>query len=128
LTVRFHAKHPEGQMDGYSLSVRKGNIGGFAVNGSGGLLSKTYVPGGDTNCTLFFGTPDDPVCIDGLHVTSDLTPALAPPPADGRWLEPDQPFCTFAINLSCSVRKTNGYNDASYSAGTQTYLLGIQAS
>jgi len=124
LTVRFHAKHPEGQMSEYNLTVRKGNIGGFGVNGSGGLLSASYVHGDDTACSLFFGTPDDMAHVeDGAgHVTSDLTAA------SGHWLDQGQPFCTFAINLECSVRKTNGYNAAVYSAGTQQYLLGIQAS
>jgi hypothetical protein len=124
LTVRFHAKHPEGQMSEYGLSVRKGNIGGFGINGVGGLLSAAYVHGDDTLCSSFFGTPDDLAhVLDGAgHVVSDLTAA------SGRWLEPGQPFCTFAINLECSLRKTNGYNAAVYSAGTQQYLLGIQAS
>jgi hypothetical protein len=123
LTVRFHANQPEGQLNDYGLAVQKGNIGGFAVDGSGGLLTQSYAPTSDTVCALFEGTPDDPVCLDGLHVTSDLKPHT------NGWLDPvNQPFCTFAINLSCSVRKTNGYNDATYSAGTRTYLLGIQAS
>ena len=127
LTVRFHAKQPEGLMSEYSLSIRKGNIpGGFPLASTGGLLTGAYVHGDDLLCNVFYGTPDDMAHLeDGEgHVTSQIT---AGPPKTG-WLDPGQPFCTFAINLECSVRKTNGYNSAVSSAETQQYLLGIQAS
>lgn len=126
LTVRFHALQAEGQMNEYNLSIRKGNTGGFTIVGSGGLLTGSYAHGDDLLCSSFHGTPDDLAHLeDGAgHVTSQITAG----PPNNRWLDPGQPFCTFAINLECSVRKTNGYNDAVYSAGTRQYLLGIQAS
>lgn len=123
LTVRFHANQLERFMNAYGLSVRKGNIGGFPINGGGpGQLSGAYVHGDDLLCSSFEGTFDDPTHDGSGAVTADITAA------SGHWLDPGQPFCTFAINLDCSVRMTNGYNSAVYSLGTKQYLLGIQAS
>ncbi len=123
LTVKFHANQPERFMNAYALSVRKGNIGGFGIVGGGpGQLSGAYVHGDDLLCSSFEGTFDDPAVDGSGAVTVDVTAA------SGRWLDPGQPFCTFAVNLDCSVRMTNGYNDAVYSLGTLLYLLGIQAS
>jgi hypothetical protein len=124
LTVRFHANQLERFMNAYGLSVRKGNIGGFGITGGGpGQLSGAYVHTGDLDlaCNSFEGTFDDPAHDGSGAVTADITAT------SGRWLDPGQPFCTFAINIDCSVRMTNGYNDAVYSFGTKSYLLGIQA-
>ncbi len=122
-TVRFKANQLEGFMNQYLLGVRKGNVGGFPITGEGpGLIQGQYVHGDDVNCTLFEGTFDDPT-VDGFgYVTADIVPA------SGDWLDPDQPFCTFAIQLSCSTRVTNGYNAAVYSYGPIEYLLGLQKS
>jgi hypothetical protein len=47
-------------------------------------------------------------------------------PASGNWLAPDQPFCTFSVNVGATMRRTNGYNSAEDSFGPVQYLLGIQ--
>ena len=47
-------------------------------------------------------------------------------PAAGDWLAVDQPFCTFAVQLGCSTRVTNGYNTAAAGYGPEEYLLGLQ--
>ncbi len=126
LTVVFHANQPERFMNDYALSLRKGNIGGFGITGLGpGQLSGAYVHGDDLVCSSFEGTFDDPTHNGSGQVTVDIIASVA---EGSRWLQPGQPFCTFAVNLGCSVRKTNGYNSAVQSAGTQQYLLGIQAS
>jgi hypothetical protein len=132
LTIRFHANQLERFMSGYGLSIRKGNIGNFGIVGSGpGQLSGACPSGDppstdDLSCSLlcnsFEGTFDDPTHDGSGAVTVDVTAA------SGRWLDVGQPFCTFAVNLDCSVRMTNGYNSAVYSLGTKLYLLGIQAS
>jgi len=83
------------------------------------------VHGDDLACSSFEGTFDDPTHNGSGQVTVDIIASVA---EGSRWLQPGQPFCTFAVNLGCSVRKTNGYNSAVQSAGTQQYLLGIQAS
>jgi hypothetical protein len=123
LTVRFHANQTERFMDFYGLSVRKGNIGGFGITGGGpGQLSGAYVHGDDLACSSFEGTFDDPAHDGSGAVTAAITAS------SGRWLDPGQPFCTFAVRIGCNVRITNGYNAASYSFGPKEYLLGIQAS
>ncbi len=124
LTVRFKANESQRFMNAYALTVRKGNIGGFAIDDNGpGLISAAYVHGDDLVCSSLEGTFDDPAHDGGGYVVADIV-AHNPP---GRWLEPAQPFCTFAIQLGCSVRVTNGYNGAVYGYGPIEYLLGMQA-
>jgi hypothetical protein len=121
LTVTFRANQTEGFLYAYGLAVRKGNIGGFAVTGAGpGQISGSYTHTSDNPCNQFEGTFDDPTHDAAGYVVSDLTPT------SGQWLEAAQSFCTFAVQLSCSVRRTNGYNYAVYSFGPTEYLLGIQ--
>jgi len=121
LTVKFRANQLEAFLNAYGLGVRKGNIGAFAVDGFGpGAISGQYVHGSDTVCTLFEGTFNDPVHDGSGYVTADLKPH------SGNWLAADQPFCTFAVQLSCSTRITNGYNTAVAGYGPTEYLLGIQ--
>jgi hypothetical protein len=125
LTVKFKANQLQRFMSRYDLTVRKGNIGGFPIVDNGpGLISGIYVHGDDLVCNSLEGTFDDPVHDAGGFVVADII-ADNPP---GRWLEPNQPFCTFAVQLSCSTRVTNGYNQAVYGYGPIEYLLGIQAS
>jgi hypothetical protein len=121
LTVRFRAVHPEGFMDSYGLNVQKGNAGSITIGGA--HISGAYVHGSDLSCNSYDGTLDFTTAPTG-YVQTDI----APPGVDGRWLQPDQPFCTFAIRLGCYIRVTNGYNSATASYGPIEYLLGIQAS
>jgi hypothetical protein len=123
LTVRFRANQLEGFLNSYSLGVRKGNIGGFAIDNNGpGLISGSYVHGDDLACNTFEGTFNDVVSDGDGYVSADIVAH------NGRWLEVGQPFCTFAVQLSASTRVTNGYNSAVSSYGPVEYLLGIQAS
>ena len=129
MTVKFRALQIEGFLGSYALTVRKGNIGGFAINGPS-YLSGTYAHGADDPCNSFEGT-FDVISHDAQgYVTADITAS------SGHWLDPGipgdpahppQPFCTFAVQVSCSTRVTNGYT-AGGSYGPNEYLLGIQAS
>jgi hypothetical protein len=123
LTVKFRANQLEGFLSSYTLGMRKGNSGSFAVTDLGpGLITGAYVHGDDLACSSFEGTFDDPVHDSSGYVSADLEAT------SGRWLEVGQPFCTFAVQLSASKRMTNGYNEAVYNFGPVEYLLGIQAS
>ena len=106
-------------MQRYDLGVRKGNSGSFAISGL--HTSGAYVHGDDLSCSSYDGTLEMPTAPTG-YVQTDIAPS-----SDG-WLRREEPFCTFAIQLSCSTRITNGYNTAVASYGTIEYLLGIQAS
>jgi hypothetical protein len=121
MTVKFRANQLEGFLGSYSLGVRKGNIGGIAINGPS-LIAGSYVHGDDLVCNSFTGTFDVMSHDASGYVSADITAQ------SGRWLDPDQPFCTFAVQLSCTKRFTNGYNAALYSYGPTEYLLGLQAS
>jgi hypothetical protein len=132
LSVRFKAIHPEGLLDSYGLSIRKGNIpGAFPIatttgpgSAASAALSNSYVHGSATNCNELYGTrvPEEITAI-GDYATAYIVPTA---PATN-WLESGQTFCTFAINLSAGWRMTNGYNTAVYGIGPIQYLMGIQA-
>ncbi len=122
LTVKFRANQLEGFLSSFALTVRKGNIGGLVIDDNGpGLIAAAYVHGDDLLCSALIGTLNDPVSDGDGYVIADIVPH------NGLWLAPGQPFCTFAVQLSCAMRKTNGYNNAIQSYGTTEYLLGIQA-
>ena len=117
LTVTFRATH--GSMNGYGLTVRKGNIGNIAVAGGPGLLHAGYLHGDDLACSSFEGASEDPTAGAGDYVVANVSPT------SGHWLDADQPFCTFAVQLSCSTRVTNGYSSGNEYGGA-AYLLGMQ--
>lgn len=123
LTVKFKANQLQGFLNDYGITVRKGNTIGFSITGTGpGAISGSYVHGSDDKvCSQFFGTLDDITSDPDGVVTANIEPA-----AGADWLETGQSFCTFAVNLSCSRRVTNGYNTAVYHYGPTQYLLGIQ--
>jgi hypothetical protein len=126
LTVQFTANHAERFMNSYGLSVRKGNaILNFPIVAQAGLglgaITGNYVHGDDLACSDFEGTFDDPAHHPDGSVTASIVPQ-----GGADWLDAKQPFCTFAINLSCNIRVTNGYNTALNSYGPVQYLLGIQ--
>lgn len=121
LTVKFRANQFHGFLNAFQLSVRKGNTSGFAITGSGpGQIQASYVHGDDLLCSELHGTLDDPTSDAFGYVTADISPA------SGDWLSASQSFCTFAINLGCTTRVTNGYNWAVYEYGPVQYLLGLQ--
>ncbi len=129
LTVLFKAVQNQGFLGSYNLTVRKGNIGGFAiatttgpVGETSGALSGTYTHGSAINCGQLFGTrpPDEPLADAADYVTAYIIPA------SGNWLAPGQLFCTFSVNVDATMRRTNGYNSADDAFGPVQYLLGIQ--
>jgi hypothetical protein len=129
ITVRFKAVQSQGFLGSYGLTVRKGNIGGFPiapttgpVGEASGALAGAYVHGSALNCGQLFGTrpPDEPLADAADFVTAYIIPA------SGNWLDPGQPFCTFSVNVSATMRRTNGYNSAEDGFGPEQYLLGIQ--
>jgi hypothetical protein len=129
LAVVFKAVQDQGFLGSYDLTVLKGNIGGFAIaptTGPGGeasgALSNSYTHGSSVNCGQLFGTqpPDEPLASASGYVTAYIVPA------SGNWLDPGQPFCTFSVNISAKMRRTNGYNSAEDGFGPVQYLLGIQ--
>ncbi|OFX33039.1 MAG: hypothetical protein A2Z07_00530 [Armatimonadetes bacterium RBG_16_67_12] len=129
LTVVFKAVQNQGFLGRYDLTVRKGNIGGFAIatttgpaGETSGALSGAYTHTSAINCGQLFGTrpPDEPLADAADYVTAYIIPA------SGNWLAPGQPFCTFSVNVGATMRRTNGYNSAEDPFGPVQYLLGIQ--
>ncbi len=128
LSVRFKAVQGQGFLGSYGLSVRKGNISDLAIAATtgpageaSGALARAYTHTSAESCGLLFGTrpPDEPLADAAHYVTAYIIPA------SGNWLEPDQPFCTFAVRVGATMRRTNGYNSAEDSFA-EAYLLGIQ--
>ena len=130
LTVRFKAVQRQGFLGSYGLSVRKGNFGPpFTITNTtgplgetSGKLSNSYVHGSAAACGQLFGTTvtDDPQADATDYVTAYIVPTT------GNWLRPDQSFCTFAISVSGTMRRTNGYTSGVDDFGPETYLLGIE--
>lgn len=130
LTVRFKAVQKQGFLGSYALTVRKGNsIPSFPIGSTtgplgeaSGKLTDSYTHGSAVNCGELFGTTlvDEPLADTTDHVTAYIVPAT------GNWLEPNQPFCTFQVNIGATMRRTNGYNSAEDGFGPEQYLLGIQ--
>lgn len=130
LTVRFKAVQHQGFLNSYGLSVRKGNFPPpFNIASTTGPLGEaprkiadTYTHGDALSCAKLFGTklPHEPHADSANYVTAYIVPEK------GNWLDKDQPFCTFAVSISASMRRTNGYNTAIAGFGPDTYLLGIE--
>ncbi len=123
LTVRFKANQAQGFLNTYGLGVRRGNSGNLQIDNLGPAdIAGSYTHGSnDLICARFRGTLDDTEVDGAGYVTTDIEPRNG-----GSWLH-GQPFCTFAVQLSCSKRVTNGYNTAVVGYGPRQYLLGIQA-
>lgn len=130
LTVRFKAVQHQGFLNSYTLGVRKGNLGSFGIASTTGPLgeaprriTETYTHVDAVSCAKLFGTklPHEPHADAANYVTAYIIPEK------GNWLDPGQPFCTFAVSISASMRLTNGYNTAVDDAAPDTYLLGIEA-
>lgn len=129
LTVRFKAIQEQGFLGSYNVTVRKGNIGGFAIATTTGplgeasaALSGSYTHSSAVSCGQLVGTqaPGEPLADASDYATAYVVPAV------GNWLEPGQLFCTFSVNVGATMRRTNGYNSAEDGFGPAQYLLGIQ--
>ncbi len=129
LTVRFKVIQEQGFLNKYDLSVRKGNYSDFDIKTTDPLgatsaaLSNSYVHGGTDPCSDLVGTrPPDEMTAVGDFATAYIIP-------DGvgaDWLESDETVCAYAVNLICSKRVTNGYNDAVDKYGPIQKLLAIK--
>jgi hypothetical protein len=133
ITVRFKAIQNSGFMNAYELYMYKGATGSFAVTPgvipadfSGGSFmdntpnrGRTYQHLSSLDChTKFKGTVSEITADGDGFYTVVLTPA-------GNWLEPDQTFCAFSLNLDGTIRHTDGSSGYSWFGGGQV-LIGIQ--
>lgn len=125
LTVKFKADQAQGFLNNYELFMRKGAIGTFNVTppppAGPPFRLRSYTHGDDLVCNQFRGTFDDTTAdlVTG-YVTIDLEPA------SGSWLEADENFCAFSVNLTGSMRVTNGYGGRAPNDAIPV-LIGIEA-
>lgn len=136
IKVKFKVDQPSGFMNHYALSMTKGATGAFSVQpnvvnaefpGAGPAMNavanrgRRFVYGGNPHaCDLRFrGTPNETL-LDALgYYETELTPS------SGRWLEPNQTFCAFSIDLNGRSRHTNGTTGYPKFSATRV-LIGIQ--
>lgn len=107
IEITFRSNENEGFMNSYQLSMDKGAIGNFPIQSvmGSGQISGSYTYGGDPfACTFFIGTENDPTY--GSPTPSAVTADVQP--VSGNWLADTETFCAFSINLSASVRITDG--------------------
>ena len=103
-----------GFMNNYGVSMMKG-ASGFATTN----LPSPANPKSAGVCDLYFtGTNTESSNVAG-YVDLQLSPA------DGRWLEPGQTFCTFGVFLNGRLRRTDGQNVEGYTSAVPV-LFGIQ--
>jgi hypothetical protein len=104
LEISFRSNQNQGYMNSYQLYMDKGATGNFPiVPAGGGLITNAYRHGMSLNCN-FQGTINDPAY--GSPIANEVTADVGP--GSGRWLDIGQPFCAFSINLSSTVRITDG--------------------
>jgi hypothetical protein len=134
ITVRFKAIQNSGFMNAYELYMYKGAVGSFPVSpgvipadfsGGGAFMDntvnrgRTYQHLSNLDCHKKFKGTISEITSDGDGFFSVvLTPT-------GTWLEPDQTFCAFSLNLGGTTRHTDGSSGYSYFSGGQV-LIGIQ--
>ncbi len=123
LEITFRSNQAEGFMDTYTLYMYKGAGNPFAIaRVSGGQFSGSYVHGDNLLCNSFRGTLDDPTY---GSPTPDAVTVEVGPAGGGNWLTDAQTFCAFSINLSATVRITDGQTvPGPYYSGP--ILIGIQ--
>lgn len=119
LNVVFKANQANGFLQFYNLFMGKGKHNAAFPLGSpaAGILNPDY---SDTfpACSPFTGNADIlPVDING-YSTVQLTPS-------GPWLNADQSFCTFTVNLTAQKRGTDGYGNNG-TQGPSQFIFGIQ--
>jgi hypothetical protein len=106
LTVRYRVRDPEGFLQGWGLSVTRGNNEPLPVSVTGGVQPKSYVPPVAPNpCTSFRGTPDEATADADGYVDTTLQPS-----GGANWLPDGFTFCAFAFTLTANDRTTDGRN------------------
>lgn len=103
-----------GFMGDYGVSMTKGASGFATTNPASPANPKTA-----GSCDLgFTGTNTEPGNVAG-YVDLELSPT------SGRWLEPNQAFCTFGVYLNGRLRRTDGQHNEGHSSAIPV-LFGIQ--
>lgn len=124
ITVSFRVDQEQGFLARYELWMRKGATGSFAVNSpppEPPFRSRSYVHSDDLACSQLRGTFDDATHdLSTGYVTIDLEPT------SGQWLDTDQNFCAFSINLVANTRVTDGYGGGKHYHAIPV-LIGIEA-
>jgi hypothetical protein len=98
--VKYTIDNPDGFLQGWGLSVTRGNNNAVAVTASGVIPASYPAPGLADPCQ-FHGTSDFGVDVDGNTVTQLV-------PTTGNWLPAGKTFCAFAFTLSANDRVTDG--------------------
>ena len=71
-------------------------------------------------CLKFKGTDNEPgLCSDGYY-------EMILTPKSGKWLEPDEAYCSFGIYLHATLRHTNGKHGYPTPTNATPVLIGIQ--
>ena len=105
LSLKYRAVDPEGVLQGWALSVTRGNNHAMDVSVAGGVQPKVY-SASPTPCD-FTGTRDEPTADLQDYVITALQPN--PLGADGpNWLPAGHDFCAFAFTLTANDRVTDG--------------------
>jgi hypothetical protein len=110
LNVLFKANQPNGFLQFYNLYMGKGKHDdpSFAVPPANASQTYQLRGGSFPSCADFIGT------VDVLGEDADGWSHIQMTPSN-RWLEPDQDFCTFTLNLHYQKRGTEGiYFDQDY--------------
>ncbi len=112
LNFKFKAVQRQGFLSGYTFSLTKCNTPGFSVEdvepdllATPHPLSEQYVAG--VSCSGLYGT----VC--GVDVDADVNDYVAVhlnPTGNTPWLGPGEILSSFTLNLSASVRRTDGHS------------------
>lgn len=98
--VKYQIDNPDGFLQGWALSVTRGNNHSVPVTASG-VVPKSYPAAGLIDPCQFHGTPDFPTDGDGNTVTQLV-------PTTGNWLPDGKTFCAFAFTLTANDRVTDG--------------------
>ena len=123
LEITFRSNQNEGFLDTYTVYMYKGAGNPFPIERvSGGQFTGSYAHGDNLICNSFRGTLDDPTY---GSPTPNAVIVDVRPQGGGNWLTNAQTFCAFSINLSASVRITDGQTVfGPYYSGP--ILIGIQ--
>jgi hypothetical protein len=107
--VKYTVANPDGFLQGWALSVIRGNNHAVAVTASG-VIPASYPAAGLADPCQFHGSADFPEDSDGNTVTQ-LVPAVDPiNNPSGNWLPDGKTFCAFSFTLTASDRVTDGRN------------------
>lgn len=98
--VKYKVDNPDGFLQGWALSVTRGNNHPVAVTASGVVPASYPAPGLVGPCQ-FHGSSDFAEDVDGNTVTQLV-------PTTGNWLPDGKTFCAFAFTLTANDRVTNG--------------------